>query len=185
MSKVITFSRYFQKSHPKAGEPTYFVEKLWKSLGNEFVEKEAISIAASFTDLRKDSVNDFGAMKDIHFNRIMSFEPKLHTIRGGQRFKVGDKFSPRVWTDKPYNSPQSKIADDLEVKKVFSIRVFVQDFGKLGLQSVITINGKDFQNIELLAKNDGLSQQDFLNWFILKNGETFVGQIICWDEVSY
>lgn len=32
MSRVITFSRFFPKTHPKAGNPTFFVEKFWKGL---------------------------------------------------------------------------------------------------------------------------------------------------------
>jgi hypothetical protein len=30
--KVITFSRTYPSYHPKAGQPTYFVEKVWSSL---------------------------------------------------------------------------------------------------------------------------------------------------------
>lgn len=32
MAKVITFSRTFPSYHPKAGQPTYFVEKFYNSL---------------------------------------------------------------------------------------------------------------------------------------------------------
>jgi hypothetical protein len=30
MSRVLTFSRVFPAYHPKAGQPTGFVEKIWK-----------------------------------------------------------------------------------------------------------------------------------------------------------
>ena len=33
MAKVITVSQKFPDSHPKAGQPTHFVEKIWSSLG--------------------------------------------------------------------------------------------------------------------------------------------------------
>ena len=33
MAKVITVSQKFPASHPKAGQPTHFVEKIWCSLG--------------------------------------------------------------------------------------------------------------------------------------------------------
>ena len=178
MSKVITFSRNFQKSHPKAGEPTHFVDKIWKWYYDE--------CAGDVRDLlwyneQYDNIFGVDEMKNIH-----NFNPKLHTIRGGERFNVGDWFSPRIWTGKPYSSKQLEIAPLIQVKQVFPINVLVQNFGKLGLQAVISINGKDFTNIDLLARNDGLSQQDFLSWFESKKGETFCGQIICWsDEVSY
>jgi hypothetical protein len=32
MAKVITFSRFFPAYHPRKGEPTYFVEKIWAHL---------------------------------------------------------------------------------------------------------------------------------------------------------
>lgn len=32
MAKVITFSRQFPSYHPKAGQPTYFVEKVLRSV---------------------------------------------------------------------------------------------------------------------------------------------------------
>ena len=96
MSKVITFCKEFPKTHCQSGNPTYFAEKLLKSLGIEFVEKEAVSIAAGFTDLRKDSINDFGAMKDIQIQRISELHEKKHTIRKGHRFKEGDLFSPPI-----------------------------------------------------------------------------------------
>ena len=166
MSKLITFSRHFQKSHPKAGQPTFFVEKILNSLGLTDLNQKPI-----------DELNDFF---------IIAGDGKHHTIRGGNRFKVGDKFSPRVWSAKPYASKQIVIGPDIEIKKIYNVRVLVQSFGKLGLQAVISIDGNDFQNIDLLAKNDGLSQADFLNWFTTKKGETFVGQIICWsDDVCY
>ncbi len=173
MARVITFSRHYQTNHQKKGEPTYFVEQIWKSLGNEFVENEAIKIAASFTDLRKDSISDFGAMKDIHFDKIMSFNPKHHTIRKGYRWKVGDKFSPRVWSGKPYVSKQIIIAPDIEIKKIW-------DFSRDLISDKYYLNGHeiDADKLELIAKNDGLNIEDFKAWI----NKPFLGQILCWNE---
>lgn len=170
MSKVITFSRKFTSYHPKAGDPTYFVESFYNSI------------------FSRNNLMDYPNGIEIN-DCILSI--KNHTIRKGNRFKKGDFFSPRVWgTDVnpksgksgPYHSKQIILCNDVEIANVWDIRILVQDFGKSGLQSVITINGQDFQNIELLAKNDGLSLQDFLQWFKTEKGETFVGQIICWNE---
>ena len=88
--------------HSKRGQPTYFQEKLWAGLA--------------------DILPDFQIP-----NRCIGWDwheyyngfPKYHTIRSGNRRKVGDKFSPRIWSGKPYNSKQITIAEDLEIKKVW------------------------------------------------------------------
>lgn len=90
-------------------------------------------------------------------DKIISGE-KSHTIRAGNRWKVGDKFSPRVWSDKPYRSPQIEFAPAIEVKKVFDFKV--TDDGYL-------LNGKslNLDGLTELAKNDGLGADDFELWF--------------------
>jgi hypothetical protein len=116
------------------------------------------------------------------------FEPKHHTIRAGHRWKVGDKFSPRVWSGKPYQSKQIIIAPDIEVKKVWDFEVFIDI--KSGYDCV-RLNGvllHEFDGNEVfmgghlklrtIAKNDGLEFEDFGNWF----NKTMKGQIICWNE---
>jgi hypothetical protein len=156
MSKVITFSRFFPKYHPKAGQPTYFVEKLLSSINYKYYDE------------------------DRQFNPRLSvdgFEPKHHTIRKGNRWKVGDKFSPRVWSGKPYNSKQIIICPDIEIKQVFN---FTKDL----ISDKWYVNGVEMSSAERidLAQNDGLLYKDLLDWF----QKPFNGQIICWsDAVSY
>lgn len=169
MSRVITFSRQFPKTHPNCGIPTYFVEKIYKSL---FLMKCVPSeLAPSF---------NFAVMNDV------DYYPKHHTIRKGNRWKAGDKFSPRVWSGKPYHSKQITISSDITITKVYAIRIFVQDYGNHGLKAVISIDGKRFDRIETLAINDGLSADRFLYWFYNKKEIEFIGQIICWsDTINY
>lgn len=180
----ISFSRYFPAYHPRKGEPTNFIEKIWVSLGAEFVEKQAVSIAASFTDLRKDSINDFGAMKDIQIDRINQFTPKLHTIRSGNRWKPGMKFKPVCWSGKPYNSKVIQFAPEMEVVKTYSFEHYSE-----GIFAGYKINGLKIGamvKIEEVAKNDGLTVQDFLDWFQFDKSKPFSGQIICWsDKIEY
>ena len=170
MSKVRTFSRYFPKEHPKAGQPTFFVEKIYKCLYlMKVVPKE---IVESF---------NFGIMND------KKVSPKLHTIRKGKHFKDGDLFSPRIWTDKPYCSKQISIAADIKLEKVFDFKIEIdKDY------ICVLIDNYPFyeenstmvtqvEALETLAKNDGLSIEDFKSWF--KWGkETFDGQILCWSK---
>lgn len=164
MAKVIIFSREFPAYHPEAGQPTYFVEKCIKG----FPEFD-------------NPVMDLFSLIPLAIDQFASFKPKLHTIRKGHRFKVGDKFSPRIWSGKPYRSKQIIIAPDIEVKKTWDIEIAI------GIEG-ININGdwifveyKTF--LKQLATNDGLSVKDFKAWF---NTPSFEGQVICWDEsVNY
>lgn len=156
--RVITFSRIFPIKHPRKGEPTYFVEKIWRGLNDNFFKLD------SFYDV-------------IEHNSEL-FESKCHTIRSGNRWKAGDWFSPRVWSGKPYQSKQIQFAPDLQVKKVF-------EFEYYGLTTLVNGNPINSLIFNELAKNDGLTSEDFINWFkchpkLMKDG--FKGQIICWNE---
>lgn len=168
MSKVITFSRTFPGYHPRAGQPTYFVEKFYKSFRNgdgapetfwPFIDK----YLETFGELPG---KDFDSKKDF----FTSLAPKHHTIRAGHRWKAGDWFSPRVWSGKPYNSKQIQFAPDIQIKKVWNVQR--DDYG------IFLIEGKDTYDIRELAKNDGLSEDDLWRWIKWP----MEGQIICWDE---
>ena len=167
MAKVITFSQKFPSYHPKAGQPTYFVEAFYKSL---FVMK----------CLPKELEESFN--HEVFLNGMT----KHHTVRNGNRFKKGDFFSPRIWgTDVnpksgksgAYHSKQIILSHDTEIKNVWDIEI--------NEATEISINGKFISygwEVEL-ANNDGLSWQEFNDWFVKL---PFKGQIICWnDAVSY
>lgn len=160
MSKVITFSTKFPAYHLYKGEATFFVEKLLRS----FPGWEEIISNQSKTDI----VNDFA---------LAACEPKYHTIRGGNRWKVGDKFSPRIWSGKPYASPMIKITDDIEIKKIWDISIH-----HAHNWFAIFINGQECEpaSWETLAMNDGLTVEEMMEWF--KQNNIFTGQIICWNE---
>ena len=170
MSRVITFSTKFPSYHPKAGLPTRFVEQILMPLS-----APKIAIETEF---------------------IWHAEPfgKHHTVRSGKRWKVGDKFSPRIWGSDinprtgrsgPYHSKQIVIVADLEIKKVWSFEIVDGDYFIGGKQiSVETLEGRSL--FELIAINDGLSVFDFRSWFELSPGykktNEFSGQVICWNE---
>jgi len=156
MSRVIVFSRVFPAKHLKAGEPTFFIEKIWQSLGINHLQ----------------IYEEFGG----------DIEPKHHTIRAGNRWKVGDKFSPRVWSGKPYCSKQIEICDDIEIKKVWDFEITKGGY--------LLVNGKSINASQsiLIANNDALSWSEFESWFGIfsKKFKGFKGQIICWnDDVEY
>ena len=170
MSKVITFSRVFPAYHPRKGEPTFFVEKLAKS--------------RHFIGLPPCDISD-----DIFSTEMYHIvEPKHHTIRSGNRWKAGDKFSPRVWSGKPYQSKMITIAPDIEIKKVWDIKIqnFADgmwiDFGNYHLSQHMDL---EQTILPLVAQNYGLNTKDLVNWFKFPK-HPFFGQIICWNEnVNY
>lgn len=170
MSKVITFSKTFPNGHAKEGQPTFFVEKIFAGLADT---QDNWEMPNKFTEY------DWYA----YYNCANA---KFHTIRSGHRFKVGDKFSPRIWSGKPYQSKQLVFSSDIEIKKVWDFKINVDDDYVL-----ITIDDwplfeenmtfqTHFDALEELAKNDGLTVDDFKSWF--KYPSNFNGQIICWNE---
>lgn len=179
MSKVITFSTKFPSYHPKKGEPTFFVEKMINWYWNQ-PENKYHSVADMFFDFNGDKWA-YGQIEEWISENINPDikDFKGHTIRSGHSRKVGDKFSPRIWTGRPYFTPQLIILPDLEIKKLYNFEL---------REGVFTINKRDFdgeveshyEKLEALASNDGLSTQDLLDWF--KYPKPFSGQIICWNE---
>lgn len=172
MSKVITFSRNFPSYHLKEGKPTYFVEKLLKSL---YIITPLME--EYFANLNPDypEISDFrGSL--LH---PMNFHPKYHTIRAGRRFKKGDYFSPRIWSAKPYNSKQIILASDIEIKNTWDIEIEmpIRKFQLTNDEGTWWQYDKG-NTIQQIATNDGLEIEELWNWF----PKTFEGQIICWNE---
>lgn len=164
MARVLIFSQQFPAYHPRAGQPTNFVKKIWEGIYLKHTEWDQFHGIAAMFGLFQHGM----------------YTPKHHTIRAGHRFKPGDWFSPRVWSGKPYRSKQIIIAPDLQVKKTWDFEFFNQK---------AIINGAfwgEFKypcyfdpKFNLLAQNDGLTDDDFQAWF---NYKPFSGQIICWHE---
>ena len=170
MSRPIMFSRVFPSYHPKKGEPTLFVEKIWKSLAG--------------TNCEWDLQNFMVVTKLLELQLpIMHHAPKHHTIRAGHRWKIGDNFSPRVWSGIPYRSKQIIIAPDIEIKKIWDIKIVGFN---IYINKVQLIGHSTHEPYVELANNDGLLINDFWDWFDQKYAEPFDGQIICWNEsVNY
>lgn len=178
MSRVRTLSRKYPSYHSKCGQPTFFVEKLlnwyWNEESNPYHNVQNMLI-----DLNGDKWDEHDLVKFAdHQNREIK-EWKLHTIRAGNHFKVGDKFSPRVWSGTPYKSKQIIIAPDIKIKKIWNFEIV--DFR-------FKLNGSTFgstsDEMMKIAINDGLELKDFHEWF--RYPKPFDGQIICWsDKVCY
>lgn len=178
MARVITFSRTFPAYHPKAGQPTHFVEQIL----NSFDLKMLPTISRThpiFTPTLCPEVKGI----------------KWHTIRSGNRWKEGELFSPRVWSGKPYNSKQIIIAPDIEIQKIFDFRITTERNSEMrdDLSNFIYIYDKIVMNndFKTLCTNDGLSVVDFCDWFNIcfeddYKTTSFHGQIICWNkDINY
>ena len=152
----------FPTYHPKAGQPTYFVEK--------FLKGRPTTIEKTAWNPEKSLIEQLPMALDMW----AEFKPKYHTIRAGKRWNEGDYFSPRVWSGKPYNSKMITIAPDTLIKKVYDFKIrsgrfFINNY-KVEIESVLYD----------VAHNDGLVRKDLFEWFKYPND--FDGQIICWNE---
>jgi hypothetical protein len=166
MARVMTFATKFPAYHPNAGQPTHFVEKIFAGLAET---DNTWTMPKEFTNY------------DIHV--YYNTTPKVHTIREGHRWKVGDIFSPRIWSGRPYFSKQIIISPDIEVKKVWDFEIW--GTGVISIQTNMLNELREGISCERIAQNDGFDDvKDFLAWF--KYPKPFTGQIICWnDEIQY
>jgi len=108
-------------------------------------------------------------MQTWFFERISTGQ-KIHTIRAN--YELWEKriaeinagravLSVRAWQGKPYRSPQHELFEytsvGIEKLRFYSNREF----------SPIIVDGECFTEVSTfkLAENDGLSKEDFVNWF--------------------
>lgn len=179
MAKVITVSQKFPSSHPKSGQPTHFVEKIWDSLGG-------------VKDQYRPPFENYQNFKESILWGYKIHGSKHHTVRLGRRWKTGDIASIRTWgTDinpkskrsGPYHSKQIIIAPDVEVT-VTDIIISCVGWSPLEVMK-LTAESEKLRLIPSkdIAKNDGLLWEDFEDWFN-PNGkiQEIEAQIICWNK---
>jgi len=139
---VLTVSRVFPVTHKRKGEETHFVDKI-------------------LAHIKPDGKNPFG---------WMNF--KIHTIRSNyelwakriEQIQKGKAIlSIRYWSGKPYNSKQVEIC---QLDKDSGIGVQELEMYSDGF-TYAWRNDKSFKNVAWseLSKNDGLSLEDFKEWF--------------------
>ena len=145
---VITLSKRFPTGHNRAGDLTFFHE----ALANALYDTEATLVVDDEEDIS-----------------TQIFVRKIHTIRANYplwakriaEVELGEAcLSIRQWTDKPYHSKQVEIA---RLTKEDGVGIQRLEFvnGKLGLPRI----GIVYQRKNEIALNDGLSFEDWENWF--------------------
>lgn len=181
MAKIISFSTVFPCYHKRKGDATYFVEKFLKSNKIEYnycVHEHSLHSFWSLNRGKEELVEDFISF---NFHDPFYYEPKNHTIRAGKRFKAGEYFSPRIWSGRPYFSKTITIAPDTLIVKTYDFEI--KD-GLIYINNQLYAYSSSTEQLDILAKNDGLSQIDLLDWF--KYPKNFSGQVIIWsNEVNY
>lgn len=185
----IGFSLNYPNYHPKKGQKTYFVEKVWESIYLDNAGWEGFWPIVN-------SGNNF----DIGLHN--KYEPKHHTIRAGHRWKAGDWFQPFCWSGRPRWSKPILFAPPIQIVKTWDIEIVnYVDYELMAVQVngrvfATWLHGFDFDSeasllrTNELAKNDGLKTQDLIDWFTkspdFKKTNKFSGQILTWsNEVEY
>ena len=152
---VITLSRHFLANHKRAGEETHFKEK--------FLLGQSCPDCATQQDLSGINISDCNSCV-----RACSF-PKLHTIRANyplweKRIKEVQAgravLSIRQWTGKPYRSKQIEITR-LTAKDGVGVQMLEFTDSRLRFPYI----DDNWENMTTLAKNDGLSLEDWVEWF--------------------
>jgi len=124
---VLMIANKFLATHPKAGEPTHFYEKILS-----------------------------GEKKHTIRQNYDKWAKKAEQINNATHVLVA-----KEWTGKPYCSPQKIL--------FYQAKLVVQKLDILPQQNLIYIDDQLFlRPKETIANNDGLSIEDFVNWFSYK-----------------
>ena len=149
---VLTVSRYFPKTHKRAGEETFFKEKILSAIGKY---DDGIGRAIGL-----DKID-----KKIHIIRsnYPLWKKRIEQIQDGKAI-----LSIRSWSGRPYNSKQVEICQldkdsgcvvqmlDLSIFKTHEL-CFVNSFENSFSAQTASCNS--------ISKNDGLSLENFKEWF--------------------
>jgi len=152
---VLLLSRNFMVGHAKAGQPTWFKEQLMNLLHNY-----------EYHNVNMPDGSD-----------LLITGKKLHTMRGNYNYwaekaakiNAGEmELSIRQWSGKPFDSVQKTIAtlQHLNIQRYEGY--WYKEQREKGELPTFLIDGKLLEDVTLLAKNDGLSMEDWLEWFFKK-----------------
>lgn len=175
MTKVLLLSQTFPAYHERAGQPTFFVEQYLNGTGepiNHLYEKTYENLSP----------------------RRVEGSSKLTTFRKGNRWRVGDWFSPRCWGNDvnlksgkigPYNSKQIIIGEDRMILKSWKLEIKPN--------GLTYLNNRPYTSWVCLSKDDGLNESDLRGWMKYpaemygkeRKIVPFSGQIITWGEGIY
>ena len=130
------------------------------------------------------------------FYSKLKFGQKIHTIRknynlwalNAEKMQRGDYYlSIRQWSDKPYRSPQKEV---LHSHTPIGVQPITLTYHADNDTITANIDGREWLDADCytLAKNDGLSTEDFKEWFFgrdRKKDMSFQGVIIHFTNFRY
>ncbi|WP_027064598.1 hypothetical protein [Maribacter sp. Hel_I_7] len=161
-------TKWPKKMGALAGEPTYFVEKLWKGLGDEPID-------TGFQQALFCNRFDMPMYKKLEFG-------KPHTIREDKahRWKVG--LDIHFYIDVRKIS-MMRFAPVKKVTAIQELEIQWIDQDKCKLERpLVFIDGAWITDVTELALNDGFpTVEAFFTWF----NTDFKGRIIHWSDVRY
>ena len=112
---------------------------------------------------------------------------KIHTIRADPHRRWRPRMTIQHWRGNPRNvrAKPYKFADG-ECKGVQDIGIVCTKRSNWGVSFIVFIDGRPLvgNEIETLAKNDGLTLDEFGLWF-LKDTDAFDGRIIHFTDFKY
>lgn len=184
----LILSSAFLKDHPRYGQPTYFAEKILKSLhpNDTFYPAQCDDCKRMFfsnncPDTDDDPLCPFcgkNHLSDIDMSLreeyyLNKFDPKLHTIRADYeewKRKIDEvnrgEAVLRVicWSGEPYNSKQLLIAT-LDKYSGCVVQKLLFEQSNINTPIVNEENWYKGYQLNTISKNDGLSLDDFKSWF--------------------
>jgi hypothetical protein len=163
----LSISKTFMAGHPRRGEPTYFSNKILLTVDKpeETFEHKGKKFFLDRNAYDKDTAFQAG------------WSPKIHTIRENYPYwaRIAEEvnagrgiLSLRQWSGSPYNYKRegSKPVEFLQLTKMGIQKVKIEHIPISGSHIVVGVNVEGaVKNIDLVARNDGLSVDDFCKWF--------------------
>lgn len=150
---VITVSKTFPATHKRKGEPTYFPYKIINQKVSEGILTDSVSLEmAGFC-------REYGVCTKIHTIRANYpfWKKRIEQVQAGEAI-----LSIRYWSGKPYNSKQVEIC---QLGKDDGVGVQGLKFYYKSVYYPRIDNNPLTEALDKLSKNDGLSPEDFKEWF--------------------
>ena len=149
------------KQHFPDKTPTYFVEKILQPVN-----------VALVLDVPKYYPIDIE----------YKLPTKLHSIRKGNRWRadmpIQMAYGVRTKKYWQFNKGIQQLSKCISVQRIFIT---------YGNEITVSVDGKrlSLREVLKLIKNDGITEDQFINWFFQKGTVEFSGQIIHWTNLRY
>lgn len=175
---ILPFSQRF-----KDGTPTYFIEKIWAGLCNNYLD-----LALNMLDYFQDYEDKFGCFWDGADD--ITLKPKLTTIRTDihERWHAGRLIHP-VINNRSKNQFQFApvfpcvSTQKIEIRKTDD-KLIIAHYIDRRWGFAVAVDGQYVNNdvVEKIAINDGFrSVSSFFKWF----NKDYTGKIIHWTNLKY